>query len=115
MAREKTVYDERDRTNEVATFVTYLNVERFLEHQVAALDSQIEFLSTAEKRLKGAIARKEACRAALDGARVRREQAERDVPSDILRLLTRGQDELGADAISGADLVGDAPKIQEAP
>jgi len=98
MAREKQVFDERDRTNEVATYVTFLNVERFLEHQIAALDSQIEFLSTAEKRLKAAIARKDACRKALEGAVVRREGAEREVPADILRLLTRSQDELGADA-----------------
>ncbi len=85
---------ERDRTNEVATYVTNLNVERFLDHQMAALDSQIHFLETAEERLAAARARKTACRIALEGARARREAAEKFVPFSILQALQRGAEEI---------------------
>lgn len=90
---------DRDRTNEVAEFVTHLNVERFLEHQIAALDSQIAFLSTAAERMRAAEARKRCCKLALEGAAARREASEKFVPFDILRSITRAQDELGADAV----------------
>ncbi len=85
---------ERDRTTEVATYVTNLNVERFLEHQIASLESQIHFLENAETRLAAARARKTACKLALEGARARREAAEKFVPFSILQALQRGAEEI---------------------
>jgi hypothetical protein len=101
---EKTVYDERDRTAEVAVYVTRLNQLRVLEHQAAALDSQITFLSTAEDRLKAARCRKQAVADELAFAKMRVDLAEKDVPASILRAINRAQDELGADALQNADL-----------
>lgn len=101
---EKTVYDERDRTAEVAVYVTRLNQKRVLEHQAAALDSQITFLSTAEERLKAARCRKQAVMDEIAFAQMRVDLAEKDVPASILRAISRGQDELGADAISETEM-----------
>lgn len=101
---KKSLFDDRDRTAEVAGFVTWLNVERFLEHQMAALNSQIKFLEEAETRLAAARARKQSVMDTLALAVARREVAAKDVPASILRTLVGANDELGADSISSTDL-----------
>jgi hypothetical protein len=102
---KKSVFDERDRTAEVAVYVTRLNQLRVLEHQEAALNSQITFLQEAETRLASARARKQAVADEIAHAKMRVDLAEKDVPAAILRTIRGAADELGQAAEVGAEKV----------